>query len=93
MIYRTEIKADRKFVQASEWNTVSILQTVITHDFENIMSDLMVMIEKNELRAMLETGERAPGKHWKQNFFRMRRKKNSMIRFVSWMKPAWKLSG
>lgn len=84
LIYFTEVKVQTKFIQTSENNTVSMLMTVIIHDFETIVSDLIVMAEKNELAALIETGETEYRKALEKEFvsFAAGKKLYDQVRFL-----------
>ncbi|MDM8515702.1 ATP-binding protein [Desulfobacterales bacterium HSG16] len=84
LIYFAEIKAQTKFIQTSEHNTISMLMTVITHDFETIVSDLIVMAENNELVDLIESGETKYRKALEKEFasFAAGKKLYNQVRFL-----------
>ena len=84
LVYYTEVKSDRTINEARETNIVSLLMQVITSDFKSVVSDLMILSEKNELRTMLESGEVAHRRAVAEEFLSYSKRKHlyDQIRFL-----------
>ena len=84
LVYYTEVKSDRTINEARETNIVSLLMQVITSDFKSVVSDLMILSEKNELRTMLESDEVAHRRALAEEFLSYSKRKGlyDQIRFL-----------
>ena len=84
LVYYTEVNSDRSINEAREANVVSLLMQVITSDFKSVVSDLMILSEKNELRTMLESGEVAHRRALAEEFLSYSKRKGlyDQIRFL-----------
>ena len=84
LVYYTEVNSDKSISEACEANIVSLLMQVITSDFKSVVSDLMILSEKNELRTMLESGEVAHRRALAEEFLSYSKRKGlyDQIRFL-----------
>ncbi|MFV9646789.1 MAG: sensor histidine kinase, partial [Desulfobacterales bacterium] len=84
LVYYTEVNSDKSISEAREANIVSLLMQVITSDFKSVVSDLMILSEKNELRTMLESGEVAHRRALAEEFLSYSKRKGlyDQIRFL-----------
>ena len=84
LVYYTEVKSDRTINEAREANIVSLQRQVVTSDFKSVVSDLMILSEKNELRTMLESGEVTHRRALSEEFLSYSKRKGlyDQIRFL-----------
>ena len=84
LVYYTEVNSDKSINEAREANIVSLLMQVITSDFKSVVSDLMILSEKNELRTMLESDEVAHRRALAEEFLSYSKRKGlyDQIRFL-----------
>ncbi|MDM8524069.1 SpoIIE family protein phosphatase [Desulfococcaceae bacterium HSG8] len=84
LIYNTEIRKNRVLIETNEIYIASMLAQVIIGDFKSVLSDLMILSEKNELQAMLRTGDIGHRKALAKEFlsYSARKKVFDQIRFL-----------
>ncbi|MBC2695535.1 MAG: response regulator [Desulfobacteraceae bacterium] len=84
LVYYTEVNSNKSISEAREANIVSLLMQVITSDFKSVVSDLMILSEKNELTTMLESGEVVHRRALAEEFLSYSKRKHlyDQIRFL-----------
>ncbi len=55
VIYFTESRNDKIMIQNKETSNIDLLSQIITSDFELVISDLLILSENTELKAMIES--------------------------------------
>ncbi len=59
IIYETELRNSRTIIESNERYLLPLLTQVIIGDFRSVISDMMILSEKNELQAMIRSREPA----------------------------------
>ena len=84
VIYSVVVESEIEVVQNNELNRVELLTQILADDFTLVVSDLMILSEGAEMRALLESGEDLDRSSLADVFFSFsaRRELYDQIRFI-----------
>ena len=83
-IYYAQMKSAAAVTERQEVNTIEFNKNEILHEFDSVVSDLMLLSENQHLHKYLEAGSESFLKELERDFFSLcsRRKLYDQIRFL-----------